>query len=162
MENFNKVLSFVLGLVVVVVFVVVLSGRLNLNLKNALTGKKISTGKVSVTGTPTPTPITTAKKASPSGKQDNKDQATTASQNSQNSEPLKVSDDTPGWNDEEAATPTPTTVQKPTTQATASAQTKGGLKQIPSTGLPLGFIPAAFSTLFGGVYLSRAGRRKTS
>lgn len=161
MENFNKVLSFVLGLVVVVVFVVVLSGRLNLNLKNALTGKKTSTGKVSVTGAPTPTPITTAKKASPLGKQDNKDQATTT-QSNQNSEPLKVSDDTPGWNDEEAATPTPTTVQKPTTQATASAQTKGGIKEIPSTGLPLGFIPAAFSTLFGGVYLSRAGRRKIS
>ncbi len=161
MENFNKVLSFVLGLVVVVVFVVVLSGRLNLNLKNALTGKKTSIGKVSVTGTPTPTPITTAKKVSPSGKQDNKDQTTTT-QSNQNSEPLKVSDDTPGWNDEEVVTPTPATVQKPTTQATASAQTKGGIKEIPSTGLPLGFMPAAFSTLFGGVYLSRAGRRKTS
>lgn len=35
MENFNKVLSFILGLVVVVVFVAVFSGRLNLTGKLA-------------------------------------------------------------------------------------------------------------------------------
>lgn len=33
MENFNKVLSFILGLIVVIVFVIVLSGRLNLKNK---------------------------------------------------------------------------------------------------------------------------------
>jgi len=40
MENFNKVLSFVLGLVVVVVFVIVLSGRLNLR-SDIFTGKRL-------------------------------------------------------------------------------------------------------------------------
>lgn len=56
MENFNKVLSFVLGLVVVVVFVIVLSGRLNIR-SDIFTVKKISpTPTVKITVTPTPAP----------------------------------------------------------------------------------------------------------
>lgn len=38
MDNFNKVISFVLGLVVVVVFLAVVSGRLNLKNKLASSG----------------------------------------------------------------------------------------------------------------------------
>jgi hypothetical protein len=45
MDSFNKIISFVLGLVVVVVFLAVISGRLNLGSK-----------KASPTPTPTPTP----------------------------------------------------------------------------------------------------------
>jgi len=57
MESFNKVLSFVLGLVVVVVFVIVLSNRLNIKTKiiplsNITVSKKI---------TPTPVKKTTIK-----------------------------------------------------------------------------------------------------
>ena len=44
MDSFNKIISFVLGLVVVVVFLAVISGRLNLGSK-----------KASPTPTPTPT-----------------------------------------------------------------------------------------------------------
>jgi hypothetical protein len=53
MESFNKVLSFFLGLVVVIVFIIVLSNRLNIKskiipLSNITVNKKLS---------PTPTPI---------------------------------------------------------------------------------------------------------
>lgn len=52
MGDFNKVISFILGLVVVVVFIAILSGRLNL-------GNRIPTlsGVTGVTTTPTPTEI---------------------------------------------------------------------------------------------------------
>lgn len=49
MDSFNKVISFVLGLIVVVVFLAVISGRLNL--KN----KSLSLGGKSATVTPTQT-----------------------------------------------------------------------------------------------------------
>lgn len=54
MESFNKILSFVIGLVVVVVFLAIISGKINI-------GKKFSSG-VPLFGlnktTPTPTPTT--------------------------------------------------------------------------------------------------------
>jgi hypothetical protein len=55
MDNFNKVLSFILGLVVVVVFIIVLSSRLDL-------GKKFLPFQ---SGTPTPKVTPTAKKPTP-------------------------------------------------------------------------------------------------
>ena len=51
MQNFNKILSFILGLVVVVVFVAVLSGRLNLGLRDRLAGDT-NTQKETLTPTP--------------------------------------------------------------------------------------------------------------
>ncbi|PIR79678.1 MAG: hypothetical protein COU25_04100 [Candidatus Levybacteria bacterium CG10_big_fil_rev_8_21_14_0_10_35_13] len=55
MGNFNKVLSFILGLVVVIVFVIVLSKRLNLQSKFI---------PFSNNTTPTPTVVQTAEKES--------------------------------------------------------------------------------------------------
>lgn len=55
MDSFNKVLSFVLGLIVVIVFIVVLSNRLNL-------GNKLLPFRQS---SPTPTPKTVAKGTTP-------------------------------------------------------------------------------------------------
>jgi len=52
MEQFNKVISFVLGLVVVVIFLAVASGRINLK----GTPFSFSKGTTSVKVTPTPTP----------------------------------------------------------------------------------------------------------
>ena len=46
MDSFNKVISFVLGLVVVLVFFAVVTGKINLK------------SKTTVASTPTPTPIT--------------------------------------------------------------------------------------------------------
>lgn len=47
MDNFNRVISFVLGLIVVIVFIVIISGRFNLK-------EKLLSG-ASPTKTPTPT-----------------------------------------------------------------------------------------------------------
>ena len=52
MEGFNKTISFILGLVVVVVFIAVLSGRINL-------GKKFTVPKLFSTSKTTPTPSPT-------------------------------------------------------------------------------------------------------
>jgi len=51
MDNFNKVLSFILGLVVVIVFFAVLTGRINLK-KNL----PFLNAKISPTSQPEPTP----------------------------------------------------------------------------------------------------------
>jgi len=55
MDSFNKVLSFVLGLVVVIVFFAVLTGRINLK-KNFpfIASQTSSTTKKEITPTPTP------------------------------------------------------------------------------------------------------------
>ena len=53
MDSFNKVLSFVLGLVVVVVFIAVASKRLNLNTK-FLPFSSGAANKVTVIPTPSP------------------------------------------------------------------------------------------------------------
>lgn len=54
MDNFNKVISFVLGLVVVVVFLAVISGRLNLKNKLA-SGKNPTVTPTQATGEKTNT-----------------------------------------------------------------------------------------------------------
>lgn len=56
MENFNKVLSFILGLVVVVVFVAVFSGRLNLTGKLAPFTKGLTDRTTQISPTPTQSP----------------------------------------------------------------------------------------------------------
>ena len=54
MDNLNKTVSFVLGLVVVLVFLAIVTGRLNLKNKLPLLSGKVSpTPKVTVTTTPT-------------------------------------------------------------------------------------------------------------
>lgn len=66
MDSFNKVISFVLGLVVVLVFVAVITGKLNLKSKTSSTSAPKTTsffnfGKVSPTPTPTKKPPSTVK-----------------------------------------------------------------------------------------------------
>lgn len=62
MDQFNKALSFILGLVVVAVFIVVASGKIKLN-GIKLPSANSSKAKVSVTPSPSPTvkPISTLK-----------------------------------------------------------------------------------------------------
>ncbi len=66
MENFNKVMSFVLGLIVVIVFFALLTGRLNFKDKIS-TLSKSSSPKITLTPTPisrvriSPTPISSNK-----------------------------------------------------------------------------------------------------
>lgn len=58
MDNFNKVFSFILGLIVVVVFLAVITNRLNLRDRIAgLRGKKQAEKTISVTPTEKPKPV---------------------------------------------------------------------------------------------------------
>ena len=62
MDSFNKVISFVLGLVVVLVFLAVVTGKLNLKSKPPSTSASKTTGFFNFGGSsPTPTPIPTQK-----------------------------------------------------------------------------------------------------
>ncbi len=58
MGDFNRVISFVLGLIVVVVFIAVVTGRLNIRQRILTSNDR----KVVLTATPTPTPKSTEKK----------------------------------------------------------------------------------------------------
>jgi len=55
MDSFNKVISFVLGLVIVVVFLAIISGKINLK----KTFPQLA-GKITLKTSPTPTPKSTA------------------------------------------------------------------------------------------------------
>lgn len=73
MDSFNKVISFVLGLVVVLVFVAVITGKLNLKKKTSPTPTSKTTsffnfGRVSPTPTPTKKPSSTVNVYSPTPK----------------------------------------------------------------------------------------------
>ncbi|MEK7109670.1 MAG: hypothetical protein AAB876_00455 [Patescibacteria group bacterium] len=62
MDSFNKVISFVLGLVVVLVFFAVVTGKINLKSKTSSTTASSSTGFFNFKKTtPTPTPTSTLK-----------------------------------------------------------------------------------------------------
>lgn len=52
MEQFNKALSFILGLIVVAVFIIVASGKFNI--KGLNLAKSVSKAKITPTVTPTP------------------------------------------------------------------------------------------------------------
>lgn len=51
MDSLNKTVSFILGLVVVLVFLAIITGRLNIK---KITSKKTTTSTVKITPTPTP------------------------------------------------------------------------------------------------------------
>jgi len=114
MDSFNKVISFILGLVVVLVFFAVITGKLNLSkIKTSVSKGATPTPKVS----PSPTPISTVK--IPSG-------------------------------------------QTTSTNNYASYNTSGktmSTSQIPSTGLPVIFIPTLLAGVLAGSFLRKIGRK---
>lgn len=148
MGDFNKVLSFILGLIVVVVFFVVLSGRLNLSTK-LLPGSQTK-----ITPTVTPTPKVAKKpgfferlfaKKNPTPTPTPTEKTTTkiTYNNYQTGQPIVTSGQTKGG----------TTGQT----ATAPTQTKGGQKtaEIPQTGPETALLPVFISTLLAGLYLRK-------
>lgn len=130
MDSFNKVISFALGLVVVLVFFAVVTGKINLKSKTSTT-----TSKSILTPTPTqknnggffglfksatPTPTPTQK-------------------------PLSFTATNTGGNN----------IYKQNNQVSGSSSAKS----IPSTGLPSIFIPMLISGLVGGSLLRKAGKK---
>lgn len=131
MESFNKVLYFILGLVVVLVFIIVFTGRLNLS-KNF---------KPLANTSPTPTPKVTTKKGFFSFF--GIDSKTTP---------------TPTPKSKPAATPTP--VQTVPGQTYPQPQPTAVAKQpqsIPATGSPVEILYLAIPTLSAGFYLRKRG-----
>jgi hypothetical protein len=130
MDSFNKVISFVLGLVVVLVFFAVVTGKINL---------KSKTGSVSNT-TLTPTPIQKNntgffgffKSTSPTPTP------------TQKPSPITINTNTNENN-----------VYKQYNQTSSSTTPKS----IPATGLPALFIPMLFSGLVGGNLLRKSGKK---
>ena len=133
MDSFNKVISFALGLVVVLVFFAVVTGKINLKSKTATT----ATNSVV-----TPTPVQKNdggffglfKSATPTPTPTQKPSVSTTSEVSKNN------------------------IYAQNNQTTTSSSAKS----IPSTGLPTIFIPMLFSGLAGGSLLRKAGRSKNS
>lgn len=140
MENFNKVLSFILGLVVVIVFVIVLSNRLNLSDKFL----PLKNNKAKITATPTPTQKQPGlfsrlfKRTTPTPTPTPSKKPTKITYNNyQTGQPVQ-------------ATPIPTLLPQPTTKGGV-----GTVKTIPSTGSPGILLPLFSSSALLGFYLRR-------
>src|SRR3989339_645642 len=115
MEGLNKIISFVLGLVVVIVFYAVVTGKLDLKSKLTKTTKSQTiSGVSSDQTTPTPTKTTTS-----------------GSVNS----------------------------VKTATNSYGSYKTNGKTTSIPSTGLPVLFIPSLLGAAIGGSFLKKVGKK---
>ena len=149
MENFNKVLSFILGLVIVVVFIAVLSGRIKVgNFSFLSSGKTVAKPSI----TPTITPPTTVRIV-----------AQTASSKTQ---PQPTQTQIKG---QTQITPSvqyrsTTTNSAGTTSGTTTYKTQGsvqtGIKTtqpttIPNTGAPSLLLPLLASGIGAGVFLKR-------
>lgn len=141
MDQFNKAISFILGLVVVAVFIAVASGRIN------LTGKLPFSSKSTLT--PTPTIKTEQKQTSLFGNLFNFNKPTITPK----------------------VTPTPTVYHKPIPTITVIGNNNGSthtynsieyhtyanvqnVSSIPDTG-PVLLLPLIFSSLLGGIYLRK-------
>jgi hypothetical protein len=134
MDNFNKVISFVLGLVVVVVLLVILTGRFNLREK-FLPLKDTATKTTPAKTSPTPTSKATAKGATGTAQ---------APAQTKGGQPLQK-----GTSYEYHAYNQPVSQQ---------GQTKGGAPTattIPQTGPGL-LIPFALTALLGGAFLRKS------
>lgn len=108
MDNFNKIVSFVLGLIVVIVFLAVITGRLNL--RNRISGGQQA--KVS------PTPTTVSK--------------------------LYLS---------------PTPISSVTINKQKNTYAVKTPSSIPATGSPTVLFPLLFSSLTGGLFLRKSGKK---
>lgn len=126
MENANKIISFVLGLIVVIVVLLLITGRLGL-----FKGKNILPISRGNTSSPTPSPKKTA--------QGNNQSPTPTSRR------LAV-------NTIATATPTPVMQNNNTSNQQKDSDT---IKTIPSTGASTELFVVLLALLIGGTYLSK-------
>jgi hypothetical protein len=139
MDNVNRIISFILGLIVVVVFIAIVAGKFNLGKIKTLTKSKT---------TPTVTPkLNKIPVVSQRVTITYPDQRKTTYSGSYNS----------------ASQPTPTQVKIKVVpsvsygyQAKSTTQiTENDLSTIPNTGSPTFMLPLAFSMLVGGAFLKK-------
>ena len=132
MDSFNKVISFVLGLVVVLVFFAVITGKINLKSKTNQASKS------------TVTPTTTQKNSG--GFFGFFKSASPTSTPTPTQKPSSITINTNANENN---------VYKQNSQSSKSSNAKS----IPSTGLPTLLIPALLSGLVGGNFLRKAGKK---
>lgn len=138
MEQFNKALSFILGLVVVVIFIAVATGKINLKGKLGPT----PTGSSKITPTVSPSKTITLKQTT------QKAQTTQTNTTAQKQKTTKQA----------AAKPTTIPINP---NYHRYGQSSGTVATIPNTGPEL-LLPLALSSLLGGSLLKRfVGKKKT-
>ena len=129
MDSFNKVISFALGLVVVLVFFAVVTGKINL---------KSKTSTVASNSILTPTPV-------------QKDNGGFFG--------LFKPKTTPTPTQKPTSSITVNTSENNVYKQNNQTITSSNAKSIPSTGLPTIFIPMLFSGIAGGSLLRKAGKK---
>lgn len=168
--EFNKIVSLVLGFIVVVLLLVFVVGRM----QGKNTGSLFSKAKVTTTPTPKPDTQATEKKGwNPFGFLFRKSTPTpTPAKNvAVNPTDTAKGNVTPLPQGGMTGTTQGTTIQRgeqPVAQPTLVSQqpqnvtqynTVNGVTQIPNTGAPTFMLPLAFSMLAGGTFLSRAKKK---
>ena len=131
MDSFNKVISFVLGLVVVLVFFAVVTGKINLKSKTGTT----STTKTAISPTSAP------------------------KSNGGFFGFLKSNNPTPTPTQKPASSITINTSENNVYKQNNQVAQQSNAKSIPSTGLPTLFLPLLFSGLIGGSILRKVGKK---
>lgn len=141
MDSVNKVISFILGLIVVVVFIAIVTGRFKIgnNLKNLSKVKVSPTVTVKITPTPTKYNVVTGYNS------------TTVKLTPPSAAP-KTTKQTNGY--------TSTGYQAYNASPTTQVMNNNNLSTIPNTGAPTLLLPTAFSMLAGGTFLKRLSRKK--
>lgn len=137
MEQFNKALSFILGLVVVVIFIAVATGKINLKGKLGPT----PTGSNKITPTVSQSKTIALKQTT------QKVQPTTVKSATSNQQAKQ-----PVTSNQAIKTPTNPNYHR-------YGQSSGTVAAIPSTGPEL-LLPLALSSLLGGSFLKRLGKKK--
>ena len=130
MDSFNKVISFVLGLVVVLVFFAVVTGKINFKSK---------------TGTTSATKITISPTSAPKS-------------NGGFFGFLKSNNPTPTPTQKPASSIIINTSENNIYKQNNQVAQQSNARSIPSTGLPTLFLPLLFSGLIGGSILRKAGK----
>ena len=149
MEQFNKALSFILGLVVVAVFIVVASGKFNFK------GLSLPKAKTAANITPTITPIASVKPTSkpffsffnkptvkPTAKPANKPVA-------------RVTSVPFAYNYNKKITVQPKQ-QDPNYHTYSGSSTP---KSIPNTGVPIVLFPLLGTSLITGIFMKKSGKK---
>jgi len=145
MDQFNKALSFILGLVVVAVFIIVASGKINLK-GITLPKSQATTGTVTPTVTPIQTPQPTGRPwfaffgppaAAPT--------------------PLPTALPTPTIIPQTAGLATGGSTQNPNYHSYSATNTPAS---IPNTGVPIALFPLLGSSLLTGIFLKKTGKKE--
>ena len=140
MEQFNKALSFVLGLVVVAVFIVVASGKFNFK------GFSLPKSKTTLNITPTVTPYVTPKPTSKPW----------FSFNQPTAKPTAKPTNVPKINKYSKGAAQQQSQQDPNYRSYSGSNVP---TSIPNTGVPIVLFPLFGTSLLTGIFLRKTGKR---